>query len=113
MKPRNIALQAFPDQARKLRPEHSAAGGVKARSGTEEQRMAVYRPIADMYLTLHPVCECGCWKPAREVHHKRGRDGLLLFDSRHFLAVCRVHHRRIHDNPAEAMRLGFMEEQCL
>ena len=56
--PKNIAMQCFPEQFKRLHPERSASGGVKARSASCEVRMAVYRPIAEMFKRLHPQCEC-------------------------------------------------------
>lgn len=121
---------AFKEQHRKLRPENDIVrGGVKARSGSEELRMAVYRPIAEMFKRENPKCQA-CWpifqyikdaggnqsKPVgfladdtQDIHHKRGRDGLLLFDIRNWLSVCRQCHNWIRDNPEAARKLGLDE----
>jgi hypothetical protein len=115
MKPKkqikNIAAQAFPSQFERLRPESGKAGGVKARSGTEARRMAVYVGIAEMYKQARPCCACRlpmCETDASDVHHKLGREGLLLFDVRHWLPVCRPCHDWIHAHPEEAKRLGLL-----
>ncbi len=110
-KPKANWTQAFPEQARRLNPERSAAGGIKARSGTEAARMAVYRPIAQLYLAQHQQCEVSrtCYDAqATAVHHRKGRAGLLLCDVRYFTAVCWWCHRWIHDHPAEARKMGWL-----
>lgn len=109
--------QTFPEQVAKLHPERSEKGGMKARSAAESVRMAIYRPIAEMFKREHPLCEC-CnlrGKERREktvhVHHKRGRDGLLLFDTRHWAAVCFDCHRWIGDNPKDAELIEMIEKR--
>ena len=107
--------QAFPDQAAQLHPERSKAGGIKARSSSEEVRMAIYRPIAVMFLIINPECQvCRLLVnksplPSVEVHHVKGRDGLLLFDTRFWKAICRLCHRTVHDNPKLGKRLGLLQ----
>ena len=88
--------KAFPKQAKALRPEAGRAGGVKARSGSEAVRMAIYVPIANMFKKTNPWCQ-NCFRcPTMDVHHTKGRDGLLLFDVRHFQALCRQCHSDQH-----------------
>lgn len=115
-------MRAFPDQAKALRPERSAAGGVKARSTPERIRMQIYNAIKKLYLERHPFCET-CWLINRgtpgvkfgdccnlssETHHRRGKLGWLLIDTRHWLPVCNPCHRWIHDHPEEARKLGLL-----
>ena len=110
-----IWVKAFPDQAKKLRPERTEAGGIRARSCSEAVRMAVYLPIAALFKEVHPWCElCQVIKgpgfdsqPTDDVHHLFGRAGLLLFDIRHFKASCRWCHDWVRDNPAKARELGL------
>ena len=94
--------------------------------------MAVYRPIAELYKQAHPLCEC-CpliipWRsamewqngfsahshgsdsdrqPTQDIHHVRGREGLLLFDVRYYKAACRKCHDWVKDHPKEAQQLGL------
>lgn len=118
----NIAREAFPEQFKALRPENSKAGGAKARSQPHAVRMAVYVPIRELFLTQNPLCQC-CdviykhlhgtpsnlrVRFADEVHHKRGRDGLLLFDVRYWRATCRECHSFIHTHPKEAHQLKLI-----
>ena len=107
---------AFPEQAAKLRPESTERGGVKARSGSEQRRMDVYNAINALFAAANPHCEAchriplgGVQTHNRdETHHVKGRDGLLLFDVRYFMSVCRWAHRWIHAHPAEAKKLGWL-----
>jgi hypothetical protein len=100
---------AYPRQARRLRPDATAAGGVKARSAGETARMAVYRAIKDVFLTHVNTCQA-CGAHAVEIHHKKGRASLLLFDVRTWMAVCAACHRAIHNDVAEARRRGWLVE---
>lgn len=43
-----------------------------------------------------------------DVHHMAGRYGKLLNDERHWMAVSRIGHKWIHDNPNEARKLGWL-----
>jgi hypothetical protein len=116
-KPKAPWTQAYPDQAAKLRPENTKAGGVKAMSGGETQRYKVYRAIAILFKNAHPFCEspadipCECTIVTDEVHHKSGRDGLLLFDIRHFIPLCSSCHTWIHQHPEEAIKLNLLADK--
>lgn len=119
--PKAIWTRAFPDQLKALHPETGPAGGIKARSGAETVRMAVYRPIAEMFKHAHPLCQC-CEiirlpfistqfferESSQDVHHCAGREGYLLFDIRHWKAACRVCHDWIHTHQEEAARLKLL-----
>lgn len=106
---------AFKGQAKALRPEN-AGQGVKSRSGGEKAKMAVYRAIKDIWLRYNVTCETGinapnCQISPVEVHHRRGRSSLLLFDVRHWLAVCPACHAWIHAHPAEARAKGWLAKE--
>ena len=62
---------------------------------------ALYRSIRAEYLTKNPKCKV-CHGDASQIHHKAGRVGDKLNDTKDFLAVCFCCHRKIHDNPAWA-----------
>lgn len=113
---KSICMEAFPSQFKSLRPENSAAGGVKARSGSEAVRMEIYKAISDVWRSLHRWCECctlrnsgSISQAAVDIHHVHGRDGLLLFDVRYWLAVCRPCHNWIHAHPKQARELGLLK----
>lgn len=46
-----------------------------------------------------------------DIHHKKGKIGDLLTNTKYFLPVCRACHQFIHDNPEIAKDLGFMEDR--
>lgn len=107
---------AFPEQHKKLRPEQTKAGGVRYRSVSEDMRMAIYVPIAKMFKEHNPWCQCCAIirgidpndaRVTEDIHHTRGREGLLLFDIRYWLAACRICHNWIKDHPKEAIELGL------
>lgn len=117
--PKSICMEAFPKQFTKLHPERSEAGGIKARSASEKVRMDIYRPIAEMFKEMKPWCmACFVINPymnaidserSEDVHHVRGREGLLLFDIRFWLPVCRKCHNWIHSNPKKAQSLELLQ----
>lgn len=47
---------------------------------------------------------------ATQCHHQRGRRGVLLMDERYWIPVSDAGHRWIHNNPAEARKLGLLCE---
>jgi hypothetical protein len=61
----------------------------------------------------------GCWCPVmqtifgrkvkvQDVHHRRGRVGSLLCDTRYWMAVSRSGHRWIEENMDEARKHGWL-----
>lgn len=115
-KPKSICMEAFPEQFKKLRPENSRAGGVKARSQSEAVRMAVYVPIAQLFKAAFPECQCcplvrpklGFVYATDDIHHTRGREGYLLLDTRYWRTACRGCHNWINDHPFQAEKLGLI-----
>jgi hypothetical protein len=83
-------------EARKSSAPKTKARKTRIAKQSEEgkERMAVYNAINRMFLIMN--LECGvCGGNSEEVHHKKGRDGILLFDIRFWLPVCRRCHERI------------------
>lgn len=84
-------------------------------SDRQRERLKRYRPIAEAYKRVNPICavcvDMGKPKPPRwtdDIHHKKGRLGDLLFDTRFFMAVCRQHHDMIDQNRAWAYERGYL-----
>lgn len=46
--------------------------------------------------------------PTVDIHHKAGREGKLLNDRRHWLAVSRAGHDFIHANPSVSRENGWL-----
>lgn len=90
---------------------------IRQKSKRQGQRDRRYSKVANEFKTRHPFCQvCEEFHPAskartEDVHHRKGRRGDLLFDTRHFLATCRRHHDEIHSNPKWARTWGFTESQ--
>jgi len=81
---------------------------IRPRSVKRLKQERQYIRLKNFYLYHHPGCEIeGCMAPATEIHHKMGRTGDLLTDTRYFLGVCRPHHNYIESNPAEAKEHGY------
>lgn len=120
-----IQSPGFRQQHAALRPEATATGGIRYRSQSEAVRISVYLPIAAMFKAANPICQsceiiCRFAKLMRwrenlteDVHHTRGREGLLLFDIRHWLPVCRKCHNWIRDNPKQARELNLDQNHKL
>jgi hypothetical protein len=71
-----------------------------------------YKTLRGEYLHNHPTCECGteadpCKETATEIHHKAGRASFLnRVDT--WMAVARICHNRIHDNPKDSYAKGHL-----
>lgn len=84
----------------------SARKKIAWQSDSFKERMKKYKDLRKVYLAEHPVCEVCKVRKAKEIHHKRGRNGENLYKD--FLAVDRECHRRIEENPEWARENGFM-----
>jgi 5-methylcytosine-specific restriction endonuclease McrA len=73
-----------------------------------ERRLAVYeRSNGRCEALVAPACTGRC----EHVHHVAGRGGSDPHRLENLLGVCVPCHDRIHGNPAEAMRLGFLRSR--
>lgn len=78
----------------------------------QESKEKDYLKIRKEFLKEHPKCEVDkCVKDAKEIHHKKGRTGDLLTDTRYFLAVCSTHHKLIEAKPNWAKENGYSESR--
>ncbi len=77
-----------------------------------QARRRRYLKQRDAWLSLPENKLCGCCKvrKASECHHSRGRRGDLLLAERFWIAVCSDCHQWIHNNMAEARRMGMLCE---
>jgi hypothetical protein len=82
---------------------------VRRRSDRMRAVMAAYRKEREIFLLEHPQCQLpGCNAKSRDVHHTRGRIGVLLMLKRFWKAVCRQHHDWIQLHPTEAREIGML-----
>ena len=73
-----------------------------------------YTVLREQFMKNHPLCQAripGCNIKATDIHHKKGRVGKLFLDDSEFLAVCRMCHTWIENNPAEAKLLDFSKSR--
>lgn len=51
----------------------------------------------DEYKKDHPYCEFkGCDEPTDDVHHRAGSCGVLIYEKKFMLSLCRPHHDWLH-----------------
>lgn len=73
-----------------------------------QQERQEYTEKRAAYLSTHTFCEFeGCHRLASEIHHKAKRGANYLNEDT-FFAICRTHHRWLHENPAEAREMGLL-----
>jgi hypothetical protein len=77
-------------------------------SKKQETRMARYFRIRNPYIKANPICMICKAALATDLHHRRGRIGKLLFDSRWFMALCRNCHSYLHEHVAWAKEKGYL-----
>lgn len=65
-----------------------------------------YREARDKFLQDNPNCELCKGSPV-VCHHKKGRSKYFT-DASYFMAVCSSCHTKIHANPKESFRNGWM-----
>jgi len=96
----------------KRKPYKWKRTALKPKSKKQIARDLDYLKIRVPYLLKNPWCRVcshlGIRKRATEIHHLRGRNGPLLFDTRFFASTCRGHRMWPHDNPIEARAAGLL-----
>jgi hypothetical protein len=79
-------------------------------SEKHKKKLAEYRILRDQFMKEHPMCQASlicCTGLSSDLHHKAGRVGKLLTDTRYFMAVCRSCHSWIETHTQEAKDLEF------
>jgi len=71
-------------------------------------RRKAYLELRKRWLAEHPVCELCHNRLSDDVHHKAGRRGPLLTDTRYFASLCRTCHRAVHAEPKLARAGGWL-----
>lgn len=90
-------------------PEKKPQAPIPRRSKKRAAQEAVYNQLVKAFLAkpenqICPVTK----KKSVEVHHKKGREGILLLAVEFWMAVSREGHNQIHDNPEWAYEKGYM-----
>lgn len=97
-----------------MRTDNKKPKKPKFRSAKEQDRLNNYYPIREEYLQTYPNCEFPeCGNYSTDIHHMMGREGDLLFNTKYFAALCRMHHRYVEDHPKEALELGLRFERLI
>jgi hypothetical protein len=86
---------------------------IAPKSAKQRKRDYAWRKCREAWLVLNPHCAvCFHLKlklvKATEVHHKRGRNGDLLCDTRYLASTCRGHREWPHEHPSEARAAGLL-----
>lgn len=85
---------------------------IKPISEKEKLRLKEYRRVRNIYFSKNPVCEFpGCDSIEVTLHHKRGRIGGLLTNTKYFCSLCATHHTWVENNPAQAILMGLSESR--
>ncbi len=89
-------------------------------SRSQRNRLKQYYPVQQEYLALPENKFCAICRARREhgenirqlrsseVHHRAGRSGVLLFDTRFFAPSCFRCRMFPHDNPKKAEEWGLL-----
>ena len=77
-------------------------------SKKQQKKLREYSKLRKEYLEEHPLCECGCGRKSRDIHHKAGR-GSNLNRVETWMAVCRPCHDEIHACPSVARKRGWIK----
>jgi hypothetical protein len=100
-------LRQYAKQRKRFLAEHPICQVWCAHNGWTQTPEGSYsghgKLASDKYLV-----EIGAQR-AVDVHHKRGRIGLMLIAEEHWMAVSRKAHDWIHANPKEARARGWLE----
>ena len=81
---------------------------LKTESRTRRLASRIYSVKRKQFMHYHPICEFGeCFARSEECHHVHLRNGKNYLDSSTWLALCRDHHRWIHDHARKARSLGL------
>lgn len=108
-------------QHTRLEPVSGAQAGIKKKTALRRTRLAqrsssasrkerdrIYYRNKNLFMEEHQMCQCGCGRQARDLHHKAGRSGENYTDPTTFMAVCRTCHDWIHANPSKARERGWL-----
>lgn len=76
-------------------------------SNTRSKLNAIYSMLCKELKPQHMICDCCRTNPATDIHHKKGRRGLLLIMSFYFKYVCNECHRKATTDSAWAKEIGL------
>lgn len=77
-------------------------------SKSRSSLIKIYNKLRIPFLESNPVCQICNDHPSTQVHHKKGKLGLLLIAVEYWMACCFTCHRKIEDNRAWGYQMGFL-----
>lgn len=86
---------------------------IKPVSDRQAARLKRWAKVKREYLKKVPLCECCSKARSTEVHHTRGKNGELRYNTTFLRAVCRPCHTWIDNNRAAARAKGMLCEYGL
>ncbi len=81
---------------------------IRPRSKKRAQQELDYKKVRKEFLEDNKKCRVCAYRPADQVHHRKGRIGKLLTNKTYFLACCDGCHKRIENNPKWAFESGYI-----
>lgn len=79
---------------------------MRRRSVKRARQEREYNKLRDEFLEAHPACE-RCLHRATEIHHAKGRVGLLLLAVEFWHGLCHDCHQHITEHPLWAIEQGW------
>lgn len=83
-------------------------GRLRFASTKRKEQYGEYNKLKKEYIANHPLCERCRKVPTSDLHHKAGRMGKWLCDTRYFAGLCRKCHDWVGANGKEAEREGWI-----
>lgn len=106
-KSRERGIKKYQENRIKRLKEKKSVTSVKKVSASRSVPNAIYSILCKELKPQHTTCECCHQHPAAEIHHMKGRRGLLLIMSFYFKYICRSCHRKASDNSDWAKEIGL------
>lgn len=80
---------------------------IKKVSDKRKTQEATYKLISKAFKLENPFCNV-CGNLASDIHHKNGREGDRLNDTRFFMSICRDCHTWLHEHPKVSRENGWL-----
>lgn len=96
--------------------KQSKPSKIKPFSNKRKEQLDLYAKLSKEHLKNNPTCEVKeCNNKSTNLHHKKGRTGKLLTDTRYFMACCsECHPAKIHETHVQwAYDNGYLLKRTL
>jgi hypothetical protein len=88
--------------------------GLNKRSTKKVKADSEYSDLRRNFLNKHPLCMAhlpGCTQQSTDIHHTRGRYGVLYLDVSTWVSLCRFCHSMIELNPELGRDIGLVKQR--